>query len=180
MCHGMDVSMGSPPTPFGVLWVSLICRLMSFIKFRGFSEILFKYFLYVLLSPLSGTPITWILGTLVWPHNFLILYCCFFFIFFFQSVQLHSHVWLFATPWTAAPKASLYITNSQNLLRLIHPVSDAIQPSQPLLSPLPPAFDLSQHQSLFKGVSSSHQAAKVLEFQLQCQSFQWIFRMDFL
>ena len=86
----MDVSWhgclyGFPPTPFGVLWVSLICRLMSFIKFRGFSEILFKYFLYVLLSPLSGTPITWILGILVWPHNFLILYCCFFLIFFFSQ-----------------------------------------------------------------------------------------------
>ena len=81
MCHGMDVSMGFFFPPFGVLWVSLICRLMSFIKFRGFSEILFKYFFCVLLSPLSGTPITWILGILVWPHNFLILYCCFFWIF---------------------------------------------------------------------------------------------------
>ena len=43
-----------------------------------------------------------------------------------------------------------------------------------------PAFDLSQHQGLFQWVSSSHQVAKVLEFQLQHQSFQWIFRTDFL
>ena len=60
----------------------------------------------------------------------------------------------------------------------VHWVSDAIQPSHPLLSPSPPAFSLSQHQSLFR-VSSSHQVAKVLEFQLQHQSFQWIFRTDF-
>ena len=55
---------------------------------------------------------------------------------------------------------------------LVHWVSDAIQPSHPLLSPSPPAFNLSQHQGLFKWVSSSHQVAKVLEFQLQHQSFQ--------
>ena len=54
----------------------------------------------------------------------------------------------------------------------IHRVSDAIQQSHPLLSPSPPAFNLSQHQGLFRGVSSSHQLAKVLEFQLQHQSFQ--------
>ena len=55
----------------------------------------------------------------------------------------------------------------------IHWVSDAIQPSHPLSSPSPPAFNLSQHQGLFKWVSCSHQMAKVLEFQLQHQSFQW-------
>ena len=59
----------------------------------------------------------------------------------------------------------------------VHRVSDAIQPSHPLSSPSPPAFNLSQHQGLFKWVSSSHQVAKVLEFQLQHQSFQWIFRL---
>ena len=62
----------------------------------------------------------------------------------------------------------------------VHRVGDAIQPSHPLSSPSPPAFNLSQHQGLFKWVSSSHQVAKVLEFQLQHQSFQWIFRTDFL
>ena len=55
----------------------------------------------------------------------------------------------------------------------VHWVSDAIQPSRPLSSPSPPTFNLSQHQSLFQWVSSSHQVAKVLEFQLQHQSFQW-------
>ena len=51
-------------------------------------------------------------------------------------------------------------------------VSDVIQPSHPLSSPSPPALNLSQHQGLFQGVSSSHQVAKALEFQLQHQSFQ--------
>ena len=62
----------------------------------------------------------------------------------------------------------------------VHQVGDAIQPSHPLLSPSPPALNLSQHPGLFKWVSSSHQVAKVLEFQLQHQSFPWIFRTDFL
>ena len=54
----------------------------------------------------------------------------------------------------------------------VHWVCDAIQPSHPLSSPSPPALNLSQHQGLFKWVSSLHQVAKVLEFQLQHQSFQ--------
>ena len=62
----------------------------------------------------------------------------------------------------------------------VHWVGDAIQPSSPLSSPSPPALNLSQHRGLFKWVSSSHQVAKVLEFQLQHQSFQWILRTDFL
>ena len=53
----------------------------------------------------------------------------------------------------------------------VHRVGDAIQPSHPLSSPYPPAFNLSQHQDLFKWVSFLHQVAKILEFQLQHQSF---------
>ena len=64
-------------------------------------------------------------------------------------------------------------------------VSDAIQPSHPLSSPSPSVFNLSQHQGLLQWVSFSHQVASVLEFQLEHQSFQWIFklisfRMDWL
>ena len=62
----------------------------------------------------------------------------------------------------------------------VHRVSDTIQPSNPLSPPSPPAFNLSHHQGLFQWVSSSYQVAKVLELQLQHQSFQWIFRTDFL
>ena len=62
----------------------------------------------------------------------------------------------------------------------VHWIGDGIQPSHPLSSPCPPTFKLSQHQDLFKWVSSSHQVAKVLEFQLQYQSFQWTPRTDLL
>ena len=54
----------------------------------------------------------------------------------------------------------------------VHRVGDAIQPSHPLSSPSSPAPNPSPHQGLFQGVSSSHEMAKVLEFQLQYQSFQ--------
>ena len=67
----------------------------------------------------------------------------------------------------------------------VHWVGDTIQPSHPLLSPSPPALNLSQDQRLFQGVSPPHQVAKVLEFQVQHQSFQWTpglssFRMNWL
>ena len=69
----------------------------------------------------------------------------------------------------------------------VHRVGDAIQPSHPLSSPSPPAPNPSQHQGLFQWLNSSHKVAKVLEFQLQHQSFQWTdlpglisFRMDWL
>ena len=62
----------------------------------------------------------------------------------------------------------------------VHWVGDAIQPSHPLSSPSPPSFNLSQHQGLFQWLSSLHHVAKVLAFQLQHQSFQWIFRTDLL
>ena len=96
-----------------------------------------------------------------------------------SSVQSLSRVQLFATPWTAACQASLSITSSQNLLKLM-PI-ELVMPSNHLIlsSPSPPVFNLSQHQGLFQWVSSLHQVAKVLEFQLQYQSFQWIFRISF-
>ena len=61
-----------------------------------------------------------------------------------------------------------------------HWVGNAIQPSHPLSSPPPPAPNPSQHQGLFQWVSSSHEVAKVLEFQLQHRSFQWTPRTDLL
>ena len=98
-----------------------------------------------------------------------------------SSVQSLSRVWLFETPWIAARQASLSITNSQSLPKLMsHRVSDAIQPSHPLSSPSSPSPSPSQHQGLFQWVSSSDQVAKVLEFQLQHQSFQWTLRTDLL
>ena len=61
----------------------------------------------------------------------------------------------------------------------VHWVEDAIQPTHLLSPPSPPALHLSQHQGLFQWVNSSHEVARVLEFQLQHQSFQWICRVDF-
>ena len=61
----------------------------------------------------------------------------------------------------------------------VHWIGDAIQPSHPLVHSSS-SFNLSQHQDLFQGVGSLHQMAKVLKLQLQHQSFQWLFRVDFL
>ena len=95
----------------------------------------------------------------------------------FSSVQF-SRVQMFETPWTAACQASLSMTNSQSLHKFMSIA--LVIPSNHLSSPSPPTFNLSQHQGLFKWVSSLHQVAKILEFQFQHQSFQWIFRTDFL
>ena len=84
-----------------------------------------------------------------------------------RSVQSISRVRLLATPWTAARQASLSITDSRSLLRLIS--IESVIPSNHLIlcRHIPPAFSLSQRQGLFKCVSSLHQVAKVLEFKLQ-------------
>ena len=119
------------------------------------------------------------------PQNWGILYCYFlrtFLNFQFSLVQSLSHVQLFKTPWTACRMPGFSVHHQ--LLKLaqthLHWVSDAIQPSHPLSSPSPPAFNLSQHKGLIQCVHSLHQVDKVLEFQLQHQSLQWIFRTDFL
>ena len=90
-----------------------------------------------------------------------------------QSVQLLSHARFFVTPWIAAHQASLSISNSWSLLK--HMSIKSVMPSNHLillfLSPHAP--NPSQHEGLFQRVSSLHEVAKVLEFQLQHQSFQW-------
>ena len=91
------------------------------------------------------------------------------------SVQWLSRVRLFVTSMPGFPVCHQHPELAQTH---VHWVGDAIQPSHSWLPPSPPAFNLSQHQGLFKWVNSSHQVAKVLEFQRQ--SFQWIFRTDFL
>ena len=98
-----------------------------------------------------------------------------------RSDQSLSHVRLFATPWITARQASLSITNSRSSLKLtsiksVMPSSHLIL-CRPLLL-LPP--NPSQHQGLFQWVNCSHDVAKVLEFQLQHQSFQWTSRTDLL
>ena len=102
-----------------------------------------------------------------------------------SSDQSLSRVRLFVTSWTAARQASLSITNSRSLLKLMSiEFGDAIQSSYPLVSPSP-ALNLSQHQSLFKWVSSSYQMAKYwnLSFNISPSnehSGLISFRMDWL
>ena len=96
-----------------------------------------------------------------------------------SSVQLLSCAQLFVTPMDCSTQNfPIHHQLSELAQTHVHLVVDAIQPSHPLSSPFPPTFNLSQHQGLFQGVGSSHQVAKVLEFQLQQQSFQWIFGTD--
>ena len=98
----------------------------------------------------------------------------------FTSVQSPSCLRLFVTPWITARQASLSITNSWSLLKLMS--IEWVMPSSHLilLSPSPPVPNPYQHQDLFQWVNSSHEVAKVLEFQLQHQSFQWTPRTDLL
>ena len=100
----------------------------------------------------------------------------------FSSVQFSgSVVSNSVTPWTAARQASLSITNSWSLLKLMS--IESVVPSNHLILCCPLLLLPSIFPSIrgfFKWVSSSHQVAKVLEFQFQHQSFQWIFRTDFL
>ena len=100
-------------------------------------------------------------------------------------VQLLSHVRLFATPWLAAHQASLSITNSRSLLKLM--CIESVMPSaiSSSVAPSPPALNLSQHQGLFKWVSSSHHVAKYWSFSFSISpssaySGLISFRMDWL
>ena len=88
-----------------------------------------------------------------------------------SSVRSLSHVWLCDPMDCSTPDLSVHHQLPGFIQTHVHWVGDAIQPSHPLTSPSPPAFNLSQHQGLFTWASSSHQVAKVLEFQLQHQSF---------
>ena len=98
----------------------------------------------------------------------------------FSSVQSLSRVWLCNPMNRSTPGLPVYHQLPESTQTHVHWVGDTIQPSHPLTSPSPPALNCSQHQGLFQWVSSSHHVAKVLEFQLQHQSFQWITRTDFL
>ena len=99
-----------------------------------------------------------------------------------NSVHSLSHVGLFSTPWITAHQSSLPMANSWSLLKLMS--IESVMLSNHLIlcreSPSLPALNHSQHHGLFQWVSSSHQVAKILEFQLQHQSLQWTPRIDLL
>ena len=94
----------------------------------------------------------------------------------FSSVQSLSHVRLYDPMDCSMPGLPFHHQLLELAQTHVHQVGDAIQPSHPLSSPSPSVFNLSRHQGLFQRVISLHQVAKVLEFQLQHQSF----RTDFL
>ena len=98
----------------------------------------------------------------------------------FSSVQSLSHVRLCDTMNCSTPGLPDHHQLLESTQTHVHLVGDAIQPFHPLSYPSPSALNLSQHQGLFKWVSSLQKVAKVLELQLQHQSFRWIFRVDFL
>ena len=98
----------------------------------------------------------------------------------FSSVQSLSRVWLCNRMNRSTPGLPVHHQLPEFTQTHVHRVGDALQPSHPLLSPSPPAPNPSQHQGLFQWVSSWHEVAKVLEFQLQHQSFQWTPRTDLL
>ena len=100
--------------------------------------------------------------------------------FQFSSVQSRSHVRLCDPMNCSTPGLPVHHQPPEFTQTHVHPVGDAIQPSHPLSSPSPPTPNPSQHQGLFQWVNSSHEVAKVLEFQLQHQSLQWTPRTDLL
>ena len=97
----------------------------------------------------------------------------------FSSVQF-SRIWLCNSMNCSTPGLPVHHQLPEFIQTHVHRVGGAIQPSHPLLSPCPPAPNLSQHQSLFQWVSSLHEAAQVLEFQLQHHCFQRTPRTDLL
>ena len=101
------------------------------------------------------------------------------------SVQLFSCVWLCDPMDCSMPSFPVHHQLSEPTQTHVDRISDAVQPSHPLLSPSPPAFNLSQHQGLFQWVGSLHQVAKVLEFSFSISpsneySGLISFRMDWL
>ena len=102
---------------------------------------------------------------------------------FIMSIQFSSVAQSYPTPFDPMDCSTRGLPVHHQLSKFtqthVRWVDFAIQPSHPLSSPSP-AFNLSQHQGLYKWVSSLHQVTKLLEFQLQHQSFRWIFRTGFL
>ena len=186
--HGM-----SPHLPRS-LFISFISTLqflayrccMSFVKFISkhfifFGEIINGIVLMISVSTCSWSECRNILDLYMFVLHAAILmssktkFCCLLGLVWFGfgstvAVQLPSCVSLFVTSWTAAYQASLSLTISQSLLKFMSIAS--VMPSSS-------ALNLSQHERLFRWVGCLHQMTKILEFQLQHQPFQWVFRVDF-
>ena len=111
--------------------------------------------------------------------TYIYIYILFFRLFsFIVVVQSLNHVWLSVTPWIAAHQASQSFTISLSLLKLAS--IESVMPSNHLILCHPLLLNFSQHQGLFQWIGFLYQVARVLELQVQHQSFQWVFRVDFL
>ena len=165
--------------------------------------LVFTYFIYIYYFLFNLDLLTLALRILIWrlgSFHFTLCFRLFYFLLGFyyhflvllsnsklclncvclSDLGIHFVISLFWTAWTAACQTSLSFTINQSFLKLMstEPMMPCNHP-QFLMSPSPLAFDLSQHQGLSQWVGSSHQVAKVLELQLQHQSFPWIIRDDF-
>ena len=133
------------------VWEGLVNQRSCFLQFSA------QYQLHRTLWPPTG---------IVWPYDFLYFPLP----FFFMNLQIRSVAQLCPTPCDPMNRSTPGLPVPHQLLEFsqthVHRVSDAIQPSHPLLAPSPPAPNPSQHHSLFQSVNSSHEVAKVLEFQL--------------
>ena len=142
---------------------------------------------FIICRLLNDSHSDWCYLTVVlWDYSFLFNFLKHHFserIFFQCSWKVSSVAQSCPTLWDpmnhSTPGFPVHHQLPESIQTHVHWVGDAIQPSHPLSAPSP-IFNLSQHQGLFKWVSSSHQVAKVLELQLQHQSFQWTSRTDFL
>ena len=120
-------------------------------------------------------------GDWIWKYTKSVLTLEWFYKFktVLSSVQLLSRVQLFAIPWISTAGLPVHHQLPEFTQTHVHWVSDAIQSPHPLSSLSPPELNLSQHQGLFKWVSSLHQVAKLLEYQLQHLALLSLFKVDY-
>ena len=145
--------------------------------FLQFYQFLHYIFLDLIIRQIQIQIFSWWIESLFfvfWSDSLYLQEC------FWLSVQLLSRVQLLRPLDCSTPGLPVHHQHPEFTQTHVHWVSDAIQASHPLSFWSPPLFSLPQHQGLFQLVSSSYQVAKVLEFQLQHHSFQWIFRTYFL
>ena len=141
----------SPPGGRG--WESVTCKAMGILQRRS------QFYLHV---------------GICFFDLFLDCFC------YYVVVQSLHRVQLFVTPGPCMPGSSILHHLLQSAQTHVHWVGDVIQPSHPLSPPSPSALNLSQQQGLFQWIGSSHQVAKLLQLQLQQQSFQWNSRLNSL
>ena len=179
---------------FVIYSVSWIHELMSFATLGNSFNFYLNVFQFCHFLFLLRLWLTWVLDPIYsftdpWGSDFVLLMQVFFFPvqiawFLFFSLQFSSVIQSCLTLCKhmdcSTPGLPVHHQLSQFTQTHVHWVGYAIQPFHTVSSPSPPAFNFSQHQGLIRWVSSSHQVARILEFQLWHQSFQWIFMTDFL